>query len=93
VLGPTWEQIHGLGGTRDDGAGEAFDKVAKLLGLGYPGGPEVDRLAAEGDPSRHAFTLPMARSDSLDLSFSGIKTQIAHHVAARGLPARLATSP
>lgn len=70
-----------LGRTRDDAAGEAFDKVAKLLGLGYPGGPVISRLAAEGDPS--AFPFPRARlgEHSLDFSFSGLKTAVAACVA------------
>lgn len=64
-----------LGSTRDDAAGEAFDKVGKLLGLPYPGGPEVDRLAREGNPDAIAF--PVARlGDSLDLSMSGLKTAV-----------------
>jgi tRNA N6-adenosine threonylcarbamoyltransferase len=70
-----------LGATRDDAAGEAFDKVAKLLGLGYPGGPVVDRLAAQGDRSRHPFEPPMLRAPSFDFSFSGIKTNVANLVA------------
>ena len=76
-----------LGGTRDDAAGEAFDKVAKLLGLGYPGGPIIDRLAATGNPEAIALTLPMSGGDSLEFSFSGIKTQVAQHVARNGRPA------
>jgi len=65
-----------LGSTRDDAAGEAFDKVGKLLGLPYPGGPHVDRLAREGNP--RAFELPVARlsGDSLDVSMSGLKTAV-----------------
>jgi N6-L-threonylcarbamoyladenine synthase len=70
-----------LGATRDDAAGEAFDKVAKLLGLGYPGGPVIDRLAAEGDASRVPLSPPMASRGSLEMSFSGIKTQVAQLVA------------
>ena len=62
-----------LGRSRDDAAGEAFDKVARAMGLGYPGGPEIDRLAQEGDPKAVALPLPMA-DDSLDFSFSGVKT-------------------
>src|ERR1700678_3167410 len=62
----TYENI---GHTRDDAAGEAFDKVGKLLGLGYPGGPVIDRLAAAGDPSSIALSPPMARKDSLEFSF------------------------
>jgi N6-L-threonylcarbamoyladenine synthase len=64
-----------LGRTRDDAAGEAFDKVARLLGLGYPGGPAVQKLAAQGDPSK--LTLPRAwLADSYDFSFSGLKTAV-----------------
>lgn len=86
VDGPALGQIRELGATRDDAAGEAFDKVAKLLGLGYPGGPVVDRLAAQGEASRAAEALPapMARRDSLEFSFSGIKTAMARWVAQRG---------
>ncbi len=73
-----------LGATRDDAAGEAFDKVAKLLGLGYPGGPVIDRLAALGDPSKVELTVPMAHGRSLEMSFSGIKTQVAAIVRERG---------
>jgi len=78
------DAIHELGATRDDAAGEAFDKVAKLLGLGYPGGPAVDRLAAKGDASRVALSAPMAARTSRDMSFSGIKTQVAQLVAREG---------
>ncbi|MGE0789382.1 MAG: tRNA (adenosine(37)-N6)-threonylcarbamoyltransferase complex transferase subunit TsaD [Sandaracinaceae bacterium] len=75
-----------LGQTRDDAAGEAFDKVAKLLGLGYPGGPVIDRLAATGDPKGVELPAPMASSRTLDFSFSGLKTAVARHVAAHGVP-------
>jgi N6-L-threonylcarbamoyladenine synthase len=68
-----------LGRTRDDAAGEAFDKVAKLLGLGYPGGPEVDRLAAKGRADAVAFPRAML-GDSWDFSFSGLKTAVVYHV-------------
>ena len=71
------DAIRELGATRDDAAGEAYDKVAKLLGLGYPGGPIVDELAATGNPKAIALTLPMGHTRSLDMSFSGIKTQVA----------------
>jgi N6-L-threonylcarbamoyladenine synthase len=80
------DRVVELGATRDDAAGEAFDKVAKLLGLGYPGGPVVERTGAGGDPSRIPLVAPMARSGSLEMSFSGIKTQVAHLVANRGSP-------
>jgi tRNA N6-adenosine threonylcarbamoyltransferase len=77
VDGPSVPLIRELGATRDDAAGEAFDKVAKLLGLGYPGGPVVDRLAKEGNPVAVPLTVPMAHARSFEMSFSGIKTQVA----------------
>jgi N6-L-threonylcarbamoyladenine synthase len=73
-----------LGATRDDAAGEAFDKVAKLLGLGYPGGPIIDRLAEKGDPDRIPLPLPMRRQGSLEFSFSGLKTNVARWVEGNG---------
>jgi len=73
-------EIRELGATRDDAVGEAYDKVAKLLGLGYPGGPIVDRLAATGDPARADLPRPMARRPSLEFSFSGIKSAVARLV-------------
>jgi N6-L-threonylcarbamoyladenine synthase len=82
--------VRELGGTRDDAAGEAFDKVAKLLGLGYPGGPVIDRLAKNGDPSRVAIPAPMPERDSLEFSFSGIKTSVARFVEKNGAPADVA---
>ena len=75
-----------LGQTRDDAAGEAFDKAAKVLGLGYPGGPVIDRLAANGDPKAVPFTPPMLHRKGLDFSFSGLKTAVAQHVQAKGVP-------
>jgi N6-L-threonylcarbamoyladenine synthase len=84
VDAPRPDAIAELGATRDDAAGEAFDKVAKLLGLGYPGGPIVDRLAARGDASRVKLSPPMAARGSLEMSFSGIKTQVAQLVAREG---------
>lgn len=76
-----------LGGTRDDAAGEAFDKVAKLLGLGYPGGVIIDKIASQGNP--HAFSFPRSflEKHSLDFSFSGIKTAVANFVRRNGPPA------
>jgi N6-L-threonylcarbamoyladenine synthase len=68
-----------LGGTIDDAAGEAFDKVARYLGLGYPGGPAVDRLAMEGDPTAIRFPRAML-DDGFDFSFSGVKTSVVNHV-------------
>jgi N6-L-threonylcarbamoyladenine synthase len=76
-----------LGSTRDDAAGEAFDKVAKLLGLGYPGGPVIDRLAAEGRADAHPFPRAMIEQNNLEFSFSGLKTAIAVHVDRHGAPA------
>jgi N6-L-threonylcarbamoyladenine synthase len=67
-----------VGGTLDDAAGEAFDKGARLLGLGYPGGAELDRLARSGDPE--AFSFPVARVPGLDFSFSGVKTALLYAV-------------
>ena len=68
-----------LGGTIDDAAGEAFDKVARFLGLDYPGGPAIDRLARRGDPTAIDFPRAM-RNDTLDFSFSGLKTSVMNHV-------------
>ncbi len=68
-----------LGRTRDDAAGEAYDKVSKLLGLGYPGGPVIDKLAATGNPKAIDFTRPYL-PESLDFSFSGLKTAVLHYV-------------
>jgi N6-L-threonylcarbamoyladenine synthase len=81
VDAPHLDAITELGGTRDDAAGEAFDKVARLLGLGYPGGPAIERAAAGGDPSRVKLAAPMAKTSSLEMSFSGIKTQVARLVS------------
>ena len=76
-----------IGRTRDDAAGEAFDKGAKLLGLGYPGGAVIDRLARTGDPRAVAFPRSMAGGEhGDDFSFSGLKTALLHHVRAHGVP-------
>jgi tRNA N6-adenosine threonylcarbamoyltransferase len=75
-----------LAKTRDDAAGEAFDKVAKLLGLGYPGGPVIDRLARAGNPAAHDFTIARMKDGSPDFSFSGIKTAVLYHVRREGIP-------
>ena len=71
-----WEEVFFLGGTLDDAAGEAFDKAAKLLGLGYPGGAVIDRVAQEGDPGRFAFPRAWLAPGSADFSFSGLKTSL-----------------
>jgi N6-L-threonylcarbamoyladenine synthase len=73
-----------LGGTVDDAAGEAFDKVAKLLGLGWPGGPALEALAHEGDPGRYDFPRPMLGRAGCDFSFSGLKTSVAQTVTRLG---------
>ncbi|HEX3035793.1 MAG TPA: tRNA (adenosine(37)-N6)-threonylcarbamoyltransferase complex transferase subunit TsaD [Thermodesulfobacteriota bacterium] len=69
-----------LGKTRDDAAGEAFDKAAKLLGLSYPGGAEIDRVAKEGNPGAISFPRPFIKSSSFDFSFSGIKTALVYYL-------------
>ena len=69
-----------MGQTRDDAAGEAYDKVAKLLGLGYPGGRVIDQLAAKGNPQKIVFTRPYMNKADFDFSFSGIKTAVRHYV-------------
>ncbi len=82
---PTEERIIRIARTRDDAAGEAFDKVAKLLGLGYPGGPEVDRLAPAGNASAVRLSPPRMSDGSLDFSFSGFKTAVLRHAQAHDL--------
>ena len=69
-----------MGQTRDDAVGEAFDKVAKLLGLGYPGGGVIDKLSKEGHPDKITFTRPYLNKSDFDFSFSGIKTAVGHYV-------------
>jgi N6-L-threonylcarbamoyladenine synthase len=76
-----------LGQTRDDAAGEAFDKVAKLLGLGYPGGPIIDELSKRGDPKAIRFPRASLGKDSFDFSFSGLKTAVVNYVKAHPQPA------
>lgn len=71
-----------LGETHDDAAGEAFDKVAKMLGLPYPGGPEVEKLAREGSPDAIVFPRPMLHSGDFNFSFSGLKTSVLYHMKA-----------
>ena len=73
--------LQALGGTIDDAVGEAFDKVASLLGLGYPGGPQIEKLAEQGNPRSHRFPRPLANDSSrLDFSFSGLKTAVRYRV-------------
>jgi len=69
-----------LGQTRDDAVGEAFDKVAKLLGLNYPGGPEIEKMAKQGNPLSFDLPRPMTKKDNLDFSFSGLKTAVYYLV-------------
>jgi N6-L-threonylcarbamoyladenine synthase len=73
-----------LGETKDDAAGEAFDKVAKMLGIGYPGGPLVDKYAAGGNPSFVSFPRPYLEEGSLEFSFSGLKTSVLYHLRKIG---------
>ncbi|MBN1417488.1 MAG: tRNA (adenosine(37)-N6)-threonylcarbamoyltransferase complex transferase subunit TsaD [Planctomycetes bacterium] len=75
-----------LGGTTDDAVGEAFDKVASILGLGYPGGPAIARAAEHGNPKAHAFPRPLLGPDSLDFSFSGLKTAALYLVKGKNAP-------
>lgn len=76
--------IETLGATTDDAAGEAFDKVAAILGLSYPGGPEIEQIARNGDPEAINFPRTMLSHGSLDFSFSGIKTAVLYHVHGHG---------
>jgi N6-L-threonylcarbamoyladenine synthase len=87
----SWEEIELIGATIDDAVGEAYDKVANILGLGFPGGPIVDRLAGDGDQVAVKFPRTLMRRDSLDFSFSGLKTAVLYHV--RGVPGRDGTWP
>jgi N6-L-threonylcarbamoyladenine synthase len=80
-----------LGKTRDDAAGEAFDKVAKLLGFGYPGGPVIDRLARYGNPKGVAFTIARMKGNPLDFSFSGLKTAALRWTQARDIGGEIET--
>jgi N6-L-threonylcarbamoyladenine synthase len=74
-----------LGRTRDDAAGEALDKIAKFLGLGYPGGPVIEKLGRGGDPKAFPFALPRTKDRSLDFSFSGLKTAALKHIREQGI--------
>jgi N6-L-threonylcarbamoyladenine synthase len=75
-----------LGQTVDDAAGEAFDKGAKMLGLPFPGGPAMDRISRTGDPRRLSFPRPYLKNDSLDMSFSGLKTSLRYYLERSGFP-------
>lgn len=80
-----------IGATIDDAAGEAFDKVASILDLGYPGGPAIERAALDGDPQAFSFPRPMLHGDRLDVSFSGLKTAVLY--AVRGRPGAVEPPP
>ncbi len=84
ATGPFQHRV--LGQTRDDAAGEAFDKVAKMLGLGYPGGPRIDALAKKGNPRSIRFPRSFLDRDTFDFSFSGVKTAVLYHVRDNGVP-------
>ena len=84
VLVHDWGRYEHLGATRDDAAGEAFDKTAKLLGLGYPGGAKIDRLASGRRTDAYTFPTMMAGKDNLDFSFSGLKTAVARMLKEMG---------
>ena len=91
-LSDSWTEHELIGSTTDDAVGEAFDKVASVLGLGYPGGPAISKEAATGDSRAVKFKPAFMRSDSLDFSFSGLKTAVLYHVkgqnASRNAPMR-----
>jgi N6-L-threonylcarbamoyladenine synthase len=87
-VSPDEDRVSRVARTRDDASGEAFDKVAKLVGLGYPGGPVVDRLAKTGDRSSVPLSPPKMSDGSLDFSFSGFKTAVLRHAKAHGLMRR-----
>jgi N6-L-threonylcarbamoyladenine synthase len=87
----SWTDVRKIGATIDDAVGEAYDKVAAILGLEYPGGPILDRLAPLGDPQAVKLPRSMLDADSLDFSFSGLKTAVLYHV--RGVPSRREPRP
>ena len=82
ILVETADRHKRIGRTLDDAAGEAYDKVARMLGLGFPGGPYLDRLAQRGDPSAFSFPRGLARGGGYDFSFSGLKTAVRYHLDA-----------
>ena len=87
---PDFDHVELIGSTIDDAVGEAYDKVSAILGLGYPGGPIIDELAESGDPQAVKFPRTMLKRDSLDFSFSGLKTAVLYHV--RGFQGRERTA-
>ena len=88
IFSPEPGHYQSIGRARDDAAGEALDKLAKFLGLGYPGGPLIDRLSKDGDPRRFAFSIPKISDGSLDFSFSGFKTAALRHIQLAGIKPR-----
>ena len=88
IYSPKQGQYQSIGRTRDDAAGEALDKLAKFLGLGYPGGPLIDQLAKDGDARRFLFSIPKISDGSLDFSFSGFKTAALRHIQQSGIKPR-----
>ena len=83
VLMRDWGRYEILGKTIDDAAGEAYDKVAKMLGLGYPGGPVIDKMAEKGDPGFVQFPRALMKQDSLNFSFSGLKTAVLNYIESQ----------
>ncbi len=88
IFSPEPEVYQSVSRTRDDAAGEALDKLSKFLGLGYPGGPIIDRLARRGDPHSFSFSIPKISDGSLDFSFSGFKTAALRHIQLSGIRPR-----
>jgi len=88
IFSPEPEVYQSIGRARDDAAGEALDKLSKFLGLGYPGGPIIDRLAQRGDPRAFSFSIPKISDGSLDFSFSGFKTAALRHIEKSAIKPR-----
>jgi N6-L-threonylcarbamoyladenine synthase len=88
IYSPSQSQYQSVARTRDDAAGEALDKLAKYLGLGYPGGPIIDKLSKEGNARKFAFSIPKISDGSLDFSFSGFKTAALRHIQLSGIKPR-----
>lgn len=88
IYSPAIGKYESVARTRDDAAGEALDKLSKFLGLGYPGGPVIDKLAALGDPRAFVFSIPKISDGSLDFSFSGFKTAALRHIQLAGIEPR-----
>jgi N6-L-threonylcarbamoyladenine synthase len=92
IFSPEMGKYKSIGRARDDTAGEALDKVAKFLGLGYPGGPIIDQLSKKGNPRRFPFSIPKISDGSLDFSFSGFKTAALRYIQQNGIKPRRAGS-